>query len=185
MGIDGFELIHPHPHNLTRVFWDSWQGLRVYCGAWNRCYIAFPSLCLYNENRKYRDSLETFFKLIFFHWFLCLFLYWLIWHICCILAFYLLYWDKIDMHISNVYKLMFWCIPHETFTTIKIVYISIIFQIFFMPLCNLLTFPTPPHNPHLKTTNPLEVSLHFLKFYVSGIIIQNVIFYLAWFFDSV
>ena len=107
MGLDGFELIHPHPHNLTRVFWDSWQGLRVSCGAWNRCYIAFPSLCLYNENRKYRESVGTFFKLIFFHWFLCLFLYWLIWHICYILAFYLLYWDKIDMHIFNVYKLMF------------------------------------------------------------------------------
>ena len=146
MGIDGFELIHSHPHNLTHVFWDSWQGLRVYCGAWNRCYIAFPSLCLYNENRKYRDSVETFFKLIFFHYFFTYFstdwfdIFVVFWLFICF----------IEIKLTCIYLMYInWCfdicIPHETFTTIKIVYISIISQIFLMPLCNLLTFPTPPH----------------------------------------
>ena len=78
---------------------------------------------------------------------------------------------------------------HETFSTIKIINISITLQSLIVHFCNLSFYP-----PILTSTKPLpiprqpvicylslQISLHFLEFYINGII-QHVLF-LFWCFD--
>lgn len=144
-----------------------------------------------NENRKYRDNVEAFVELIFFpHWFPCAFLYCLIWHTVNIL-FFSTALLRYNWHtISCIYLICTnWCFvrcfPHETITTIKITNISIPPPKF--SSCPSGTFlpnlPTPPYTG-TQPTNPLEISLYFLEFYISGVIQKVHFFPSAWYFTQ-